>query len=65
MESVDFRVEGLEGVISRLESWGDGVLAAADDAVETAAADAADLARGAVRVRTGRLQRSVTSQRLS
>ena len=65
MAGVTFEVEGLQGVIDRLSAWGDGALAAADSAVEQAAADAADLARERVPVRSGRLQRSITSERVS
>ena len=61
----DFEFSGLEGVLQRLQEWGDDALAAADGAVETAAADAASGARAAVPVRTGNLQRSITSQRLA
>ena len=48
-----------------LAAWGEGALDAADKAVEQAAADAAGLARDRVRVRTGDLQRSIASQRIS
>ena len=62
---VEFELTGLSDVIDRLEAWGDGALDAADQAVEQAAADAADMARDRVPVRSGDLQRSITSQRVS
>ena len=63
--AADFEFSGLDGVLQRLQEWGDGALAAADGAVETAAADAADMARAAVPVRSGDLQRSIESERVS
>ena len=61
----DFEFSGLDQVVQRLQAWGDDALAAADDAVEQAAADAAESARATVRVRTGDLQRSIESERVS
>ena len=61
----DFEFQGLDQVLSNLERWGEGALDAADEAVETAAADAADLARDRVPVRSGDLQRSIASERVS
>ena len=61
----DFQLEGLDDVLAKLERWGDGVLVAADEAVTQAAGDAADLARAAVAVDTGALQRSITSEHVS
>ena len=67
MVNVEFEIEGsgFQGLADRLSAWGDGALQAADDAVEQAAADAADLARDRVPVSSGDLQRSITSQRVS
>ena len=61
----DFELQNLDQVLGNLQNWGDRVVAAADDAVVVAAADAASLARDRVRVRTGDLQRSITSQRIA
>ena len=61
---VTFELEGMDEFVSRLESWGADALDAADEAVTQAASDAADLARDAVRVRTGDLQRSIQSERV-
>ena len=62
---VDFEIQGLDDVIANLERWGEGALDAADGAVEQAAADAADMARDRVPVKSGDLQRSITSERVS
>ena len=62
--SIEFELEGLDGLLGRIEAWGESALDAADDEVVRAAADAAGLARDAVRVRTGDLQRSITSERV-
>ena len=61
----DFSFDGLDGVLQRMQEWGDDVVNAADEAVEEAASDAADMARAAVPVRSGDLQRSITSERVS
>ena len=61
----DFEFSGLDQFVQRFEAWGDDVLQAADSAVTQAAADAADNARAAVPVRSGDLQRSITSERVS
>ena len=62
-----FEIEGsgFEGLADRLSAWGDDVVAAADAAVVEAASDAATLAREAVPVDTGALQRSITSEHVS
>ena len=64
---VEFEFSGLtfDDLADRLAAWGDDALDAADKAVEQAAADAAGLARDRVPVRSGDLQRSITSQRIA
>ena len=61
----NFEFTGLDQFVQRLQAWGDDVLQAADSAVEEAAADAASGARAAVPVRSGDLQRSIESERVS
>ena len=63
--ATEFEFSGLDGVLQRIQAWGDDALAAADDAVEQAASDAAESARAAVPVRSGDLQRSIESERVS
>ena len=60
----DFELTGLAEVLSRLETWGDRVIAAADDAiVEAASEGAGDVASNAP-VLTGALRASVTHTHL-
>ena len=64
---ITFAIEGggFEQLADRLQAWGEVALEAADGAVVEAAADAADLARDAVPVDSGDLQRSITSERVA
>ena len=51
-------------LLTRIEAWGGAALDAADDAIERAAADSADIARATVPVDTGDLQGTIASRRI-
>ena len=64
MAGSDFELSGLDGVLANLETWGDRVVAAADDAVVEAAAEGAADVESNAPVLTGRLRASVTHDHL-
>ena len=55
----DFEFQGLGTVLANLQSWGDGVVAAADEAVVEAGAEGAAAVEANAPVLTGRLRASV------
>ena len=60
----DFEFSGLDGVLANMQTWGDRVIAAADDAIVEAAAEGADLVQANAPVLTGALRASVTHDHL-
>ena len=63
--SVEFELEGMDELVSRLEAWGADAVERADVAVEQAAKGAVQQAQGGVRVDTGRLRRTIESHRIT
>ena len=61
----DFELIGLEGVLQRLQEWGDGTLGQLDQAVEESADTAVDAARSDVRVDSGDLAASIEQHRVA
>ena len=55
-----FEFSGLDGVLQRLQQFGDAAIEAADEAVAEAAVEGAGHVRSAAPVDTGRLRASVT-----
>ena len=55
----DFSFDGLDAVLARMEQFGEDVVEAADEAVQSAAGEGADAVSANVPVRTGDLQRTV------
>ena len=55
----DFEFSGLDGVLANMETWGDRVIGAADDAIVEASVEGADLVQSNAPVLTGRLRASV------
>ena len=60
----DFQLSGLDGVLANLQTWGDRVIAAADDAIVEAAAEGAADVQSSAPVLTGALRASVTHDHL-
>ena len=60
----DFSFDGLAGVLANMETWGDRVIAAADDAIVEAAAEGAADVESNAPVLTGALRASVTHDHL-
>ena len=60
----EFELQGLDGVLSRFETWGHRVIAATDEAIVEAAAEGADLVQSNAPVLTGALRASVTHDHL-
>ena len=61
---IEFELEGMGDMLARLEQWAEGASDAADEAIQTAGADAADLVQENAPVLTGRLRGSVTHDRV-
>ena len=64
MAGVEFELTGLSEVLSRFETWGHRVTAAADDAIVEAAEEGASLVESNAPVLTGALRASVTHDHL-
>ena len=62
--AADFEFSGLDGVLQRMQAWGDRVIAAADDAIVEAAAEGAASVESNAPVLTGALRASVTHDHL-
>ena len=62
---VTFELQGLDGLIGRMQDWAEEAVNRADTAVEQAAKGAVQQAAAGVRVDTGRLRRTIESHRIT